>query len=308
MRATAIILGIVVAAAGCDKTAGDAPAATDVSLDLAANPDLVFHVFGDRSAPRMLPFAAIRDSELVPITLSAEGWRAFDAKYFQPGATYPTYRDGRSAGTVTVQRGMWIGAPLYTLPGCTNALPMATVAIVDTAPGGYTVEQFAMTRADTAPRVRTAMPADSIRAIAKRLGHEAGRRAGIEPGTLDSLDFRAIAITTGATPRPTIVLSFIDPRGGEGSGGGRTAHVFVIADDAGSGYAASFSHTVNGDAARADYRAFLEHLDLTGDGVSELLLAGWRYGQQTVNRVFAWRGGAWREVFVGRSSWCLDNN
>ena len=300
------MLGIVVIAVGCDKTAGEKPATSGPALDLNANPDLLFHVFGERAEPKMMPIAAIQGNSVVDINLPPEGWRALDAKYLNPGASYPIYRDGRAEGTVTILRGMWTAEPMYSLPGCAVLVPMASVALSDTT-HGFTVDQFATTRAPAVrPRTRV-VPVDTVRAIAKRIGYEVGRGVDLDSLELETLDFRAIAIETGTNPRPTIVLSFIDPRGGDvATGRGNTATVFVVADDDGTGYKASFRHAVNGDAANAEYRSFLDHLDLTGDGIDELLLEGWHFGAEAALRVLAWRNGTWREVFVGRSSWCVD--
>ena len=244
---------------------------------------------------------------MVAVNLDSAGWREFDRKYFREGQTYPTYRDGRLAGYVTVNRGMWTPEALYTLGQCRNVIPMASVSLSDTGRTRTTVLQFALTRADSTPRPRPTMTPDSVRAIAKRLGYAAGATVELSPEALDSLDFRALAIVTGARGHPTIVLSFIDPQGGDaGRGMGNTEHVFVVADNDGTGYVATFTHAWNGDAARAEFRAFVDHLDVTGDGVSEIITDVSVPGSETTTRVLSWRDGIWRESFTTRASWCLD--
>lgn len=308
MRTTALMLGIVVIAVGCDKTAGKPPAVVEPVLSLDSTPDLLFHVFGVRSDPQqqMMPIAAIHGNQIIPINLTPSGWHELDAKYFRADAAYPVFRDGLQTGTARVARGMWTGDALYSLPGCTNLIPMAAVTLTDTTKG-FTVDQFGTTRA-AATRVRgKTLPSDSVRAIAKRLGYQAGQTVDIDSTALDSLDFRAAAIETHARARPTIVASFIDPRGGdERVGRGNTSDVLVIADDDGTGYKPSFTHAVNGNASTVEYRAYLDHLDLTGSGVDQILLEGWRFGNEAVLHILAWRNGTWRDVFVGRSSWCVD--
>jgi hypothetical protein len=308
MRTTALMLGIVVIAVGCDKTGGKPPAAVEPVLNLDSTPDLLFHVFGVRSEAQqqMMPIAAIRGNEIIAINLLPTGWRELDAKYFRANAVYPVFRDGLQTGTVTVTRGMWSGDPLYSLPGCKSVIPMASVTLSDTVKA-FTVDQFGTTRtAEVRVRGKT-LPADSVRAIAKRMGYAAGRTVDLDSLALDSLDFRAAAIETHARTRPTIVASYIDPRGGdEKMGRGNTADVLVIADDDGTGYRPTFTHAVNGDASRAEYRAYLDHLDITGSGVDQILLEGWHFGSEAALHVLVWRAGTWRDVFVGRSSWCLD--
>lgn len=306
MRTAACMLGIVVIAVGCDKTGGKPPVVVEPILSLDSTPDLLFHVFGERSKPQMMPIAAIRGNDIIAINLLPNGWRELDAKYFTAGVVYPVFRDGEQSGTVTVKRGMWSGDPLYTLPGCNTVTPMAAVTLSDTATS-FTVDQFATTRA-AGVRVRgTPVPLDSIRTIAKRMGYEIGRTVDLDSALLDSLDFRAATIETHARARPTIVASFIDPRGGDVQmGRGNTTNVLIIADDDGTGYRPTFSHAVNGDASKAEYRSYLDHLDLTGSGVDQILLDGWHFGSEAALHVLAWRNGTWRDVFVGRSSWCVD--
>lgn len=302
------MLGIVVVAVGCDKTDADVPLPQGPAFQLDSNPEVVFYVFGERSAVRMMPVLTLDGKLPAAINLDAEGWRRFDERYFRAGMTYPTYRDGRLAGTLTVQRGMWDEAePLYTLPGCGQVVPMAAVTLSDTTGSGLVVSQFAMTRTDSLSRPRPTMLADSVRAIARAAGQTIAGAVEITPAELDSLDFRAIAIATGAYARPTIVVSFTDPRGGDlGPGRGHLQHAFGLADDSGSGYAPSYSHAVNGDAARAEVRGFVDHLDINGDSISEVLVDAATPGTETTTRVLAWRNGTWREVFSTRSSWCLD--
>lgn len=307
MLARAVMLGIVVAAVGCDKTGGDSAVPDGVPLDLSANPTIVFHVFGDRTDVRMMPALAVRGNAPVLITLDNAGWREFDEKYLRPGMSYATFRNGQPAGRVTVVRGMWDGDPLYTLPACRSTIPMAVVTLSDTAGGGTLVSQYAWTGADSATRPRSTMHPDSVRAIARRIGEQAASSVDISPAELDSLDFRAIAIASGTQAASTIVVTFVDPKGGDlGAGQGNTQHVMAIADDPGTGYVLSYTHAVNGDASRAEFRGFSDHFDINGDGVSEIFLDASLPGRETTTRVLAWRNGVWREVFAARESWCLD--
>jgi hypothetical protein len=314
MRSVAVIALILAGTAGCNKANDGAAAGADAAApqtDLATRPDILFQVFGEREDPRLIPVALLGPRGLEDIVLDAEGWRRFDAQYLRGGTTYTLYHDGRAHGPLTVRRGMWDQEPpLYTLPGCASLVPMASVALPDSAPPGYTVELYATARtvAARADSTLLRLSAESVTAIARRLGAESGAGAEIDAATLDSLDFRAVAIHTGTGARPTVIVSYVDPQGGdEGLGAGNTAHVLAVGDDtAGTGHRLSFSHAVNGDARTAAYRRYVDHLDLTGDGVDEILLEGWRYGGDTQLVVLAWRNGTWREVYTGRSSWCLD--
>ncbi|HVE78570.1 MAG TPA: hypothetical protein VNA89_06905 [Gemmatimonadaceae bacterium] len=316
MPRLAIVATILTLVTACDKAkelaaaakGGDADAPVGERTDLSRRPHIFFQVFGERDDPRMLPLAVIDNGTLKPIMLDAEGWRRFDAMYQRAGATYPVYRGGRPAGSVRVRQGMWEVAdrPLYSLPSCQLLTPLAAVAVSGARSQSFTVELFAATADLGANRPGGDSPA--ARAAARAVATAAAAEAGIDAATVSALSFAAVGASTGATAEPTVVGSFIDPSAEEKAGAnGGTAHVFVIADQGANGaYAPTYIHTVNGDAATAEYRRYMDHLDLTGDGVDEMLVEGWTYGGDTQLIVLGWQGGRWRETFRARPNWCLD--
>ena len=312
----AVLATILVVALGCDKAkelAGGARAQAAVpaseQLDLSSKPEILFQVFGERDDPRIIPIATIDQGRLKPIVLSAAGWKQFDAIYFRSGTSYSLFRDGRPAGTVEIRQGMWEKAnPLYSLPRCELLTPLAAVTMDNSLRTGYTVEYLASTANLGAAPSGKPFTADQAETAARALGSAVGIDAGISRRTLDSLDFRAVSIMTGTTEAPTIVASYVDP-GAEMSSGseGKTAHVFAIGDrDAAGGYQASFTHTVNGSVSSAEYRRYVDHLDVDGDGVDEIVLEGWESGGDTFLSVLSYDSGRWRESYRARSSWCLD--
>jgi hypothetical protein len=317
MPRLAFVATILTLVTACDKAkelaaaakggGGAAPTPGEMT-DLSRRPHILFQVFGEREDPRMLPVAVIASGALRPIVLDAEGWRRFDEMYQRAGATYPLYRDGRAAGSVRVRQGMWEvpDRPLYSLPSCQLLTPLASVAINGAPSQSFTVELFAST-ADLAAE-RPSGDGSAARAAARAAAAAAGAAAGIEPAALAGLSFSGVGIATGANRAPTVIGSFIDPAAEEkAAANGATAHVFVIADQgAGGGYAPTYTHTVNGDAATAEYRRYVDHLDLTGDGVDEVLVEGWVYGGDTHLIALSWRGGRWQETFRGRPNWCLE--
>jgi hypothetical protein len=101
------------------------------------------------------------------------------------------------------------------------------------------------------------------------------------------------------------VASFVDP--GNDDSDQTLGHVFVIADLKDDGtYRPTFSHAFSGTTANAEYRAYLNHLDLTGDGVQEILLEARLRGSGTYVTALSYRNGGWQEVYRSRSGWCLD--
>jgi hypothetical protein len=313
----ATLVTIVTVVAGCDKAkgfiGGDRPAPPEIApgeaLDLATRPHILFQIFGEKEDPRMIPIAAIEDGQLKKIVLSSTGWHQFDAMYLRRGKTYKLYQDGRPRGTATVRQGMWERpeTPLYTLPGCQALTPLASISVAGLTKSSYTVEALAASFERPAARAPKPLPNAELARTGRQVAMEAGAPDNVDARMLDALDFRAVAINTGATESPTIVASFIDPTATDaGSATANTVHLFVIADRDVDGYAPTMSHVVNGPIAGAVYRRFFDHLDLTGDGIDEIVAEEWRIGQETSLLVFAWTNGRWREIFRGRSSWCLD--
>ncbi len=293
-----------------DQVAGTAATAA-APLDLAKKPNILFEIFGERDEPRMVPLAVLDGKQLHNIELISNGWHQFDRLYNRPGTTYTVYHDGQAAGTVTVKQGMWThpDAPLYTLPNCQNLVPLSSVALDGKMAAGITVELLASNATLTSARAGVMMPTAMTARLARQIGTKVATSAGVPAPRLDSLDFRALAINTGATSEPTLVASFIDPNAEEAAvAGDPTSYTFVIADK-GSGsaeYTPTFTYIVNGSATRAEFRRYVDHLDIDGDGVDEIVLEAWKYGGDSYPVVLKYAGGRWHEIFRGAPNWCLD--
>jgi hypothetical protein len=320
MQRLAILATILIVATACDKAKELADAATSgrgaqaaepppaERLDLSKKPAILFQIFGEKDDPRMIPIAALVGGAIKSIVLTGPGWRQFDALYQRSGSTYSVYRDGHRVGTARVKQGMWEAPdqPLYSLPSCEQLTPLASVVTEGNIGAGYSVELFASSARLGAARGK-GMAASQASATARAVGRSVAAANDISAEALDSLDFRGLAITTGATAEPTIVASYIASNAEErANSDGTTTHLFAIADRTAAGYEATYMHAVRGAAASAEYRRYVDHLDLTGDGTDEILLEGWQYGGDTQLVVLGFRGGRWTEVFRGRSNWCLD--
>lgn len=281
------------------------------SLDPAAPPHVLYQVFGERGQPRMLPVAALVDGRIHALALSADGWRQFDSLYHAPGTVYTIYQDGRAAGTARITRPMWPegGTPLYALPGCRATTPLAAVDLKAPPPVGYLVEHLAtdapLRRSPPAERATRRGGAAGRVSEARAVAARVAEAAGMDPADLDALDFRAVTVATGAGVAPTLAISFVDPTGAASSPGNAT-HLFVLADRVGDGYVPTYSRLVRTQGSSAEYRRYVDHLDLTGDGVDELVLEGWSSGRESYMLILQFQEGRWTEVFRGRSNWCLD--
>jgi hypothetical protein len=316
MKRFALIATILLVAAGCDKAKGilgmgqsaeaDGPP-RGARLDLTKRPDIVFQLFGERDDPRMVPVAAVIDGILKPIELTASGWREFDAMYTRSNRTYSLYRDGAQIGDVRVRRGMWErrDEPLYSLPGCRLVTPLAAVSLETEARLSFTVEALAVTSGVTPQSRPPIKPVKGMDARARRLAMDVAKSAGIDTSSLTPSAFHFSAINTGATKSPTLVVSYLDPESSDRNGA--TAHVFALADEVGGGsFEPTFKHTASGSVGSAEFRRYIDHLDLNGDGVDEIVLEGWQFAGETYVSVLSYSSGEWRETFRGRSSWCLS--
>jgi hypothetical protein len=315
-----VIATILTVASGCDKVnaflkAGQAAGPPRIppgeELNLASHPVILFQVFGETGDARMVPIATISGGKLKPIQLTPDNWQRFDAQYLRRGKEYTIFQDGHASGSAAVRQGMWerAGQQLYTLPGCKTLTPLAAVsANAARVRNDFTLEFLASNGTLGVSRNAQPMPPAEIAKIARAVASDVAQAAGIKPKVLDSLDFHAVSFPSGVAKTNTIVASFIDPSAENASAtGARTTHLLIVADrDSAGAWHATFTHRINGPLAAAAFRRYFDHLDLTGDGVDEIILEGWQFGGDTFLTVLGWKGGKWQEIYRARSNWCLD--
>jgi hypothetical protein len=314
-----ITCAILVSASACDKSKARDEKPGTVSpegapaLELAAKPQLLFQVFGDRDDSQMIPLAAVVAGAIRPIGLTDAGWHELDRTFFTAGAVYPIYRDDKSVGRATVLRGMWPtdSAPLYKLPGCTSLVPRASVSLgFDQQRTDPTIEFIASSvpLAQHPAFKGTLASGSEVMKLGREFGHAVGKKADMDAAELDALDFHARQIVTGATDTPTLLVSFVDPNAGDlGGGTGHTSHLFVLADRNAAGeYEPTYRHTASGDAKTVEFQRLVDHLDVNGDGIDEIILEAWHYGADNDLVVLNFRNGQWHEALRVKQSWCLD--
>ncbi len=299
---TVAIASILSLAAGCDKRDA-APVTTLPRTSLANKPRTLFFLFGDKSDPRVLPLATLTDGKIKPIELDAAGWRKFDELYFTTGARLALLEGGVSVGDAVVRRGMWDGKdPLYKLPGCEALRPLGAVTLSGSPTSAVMLELLATSDPLPAnPKRPEATKADHDSAAA--LAIRVGQHEGLTNTARSELNQVLTVLPTGTTSRPTLLASYME----RGSGvNGRPRHVFLLGDysDSTRSYVQSYVH-VPGDTAR-EFRRMIDHADLTGDGVDEIVLEGWRSGGDSYLVFMQYKIGRWREVARGATSWCAD--
>ncbi len=297
---TALVMSILTLASACDKHTADTE---KKQTSLGGKPRALVFLFGDKADPRMLPVAMLTGTHIEPISLDSTGWHNFDRLYFAQNADFSVYQHGVPIGSASVKRGMWYGKdPLYKLPGCHVSRPLAAATLNANPEGVVMYEMLATSDSLIAAPKRTA-PTAADQDSAKEFAARAAHKEGLTNKARGELDEVLQAIPTGATSRPTLIASYLE----KGSGlTGKPRHVFVIGDysEAQQAYVTSFAH-VPGDSV-PEFRRFVDHLDLTGDGVDELLLEGWQREGESYLVILRYQNGHWREAMRTRPSWCDD--
>ncbi len=304
------MLSIVALAAGCDKArqapGDDGPLLP--SFDVGTKPPLVFQAFGSLDSTRLVPIAVIINGGVQPIVLPEEDWRRLDSLYFQAGTTYPVYRDGRPAGTVTVSRRMWEpdSQPLYALPGCREVRPMAAVALKTALPLGVSFEFLSLSASLATASASRPEPAD-LEAAVRAVTLLALRSEGLDAADIDTGSFSARAIHVSREGRATLVGNQVDANAGDtGPGSGHTTHFLVLGDDLdGKGYQVTYQHLESGEARTVEFQRVLDHVDVTGDGTDEIFVESWRYAGTSDLLVLSRANGKWRETLRMQQTWCL---
>jgi hypothetical protein len=332
MRSFLLVATILTVATGCDKAksfpreaekefeafvekvAGRDPASMRPPrpyVDLASKPTVLFQVFGERGDPRMLPLGVVENGALKPLVLSRRGWRQFEQLYTAEGATLPFYQDGQRVGAARVRESMWQqgdSAALYSLPGCRLALPLTRVALEGDVAGRASVEGLASNGTFGRARAVSSLPAGEVRRTAGDIGLLVAARLGMSPRQLDSLDFRAIPVPTGTTARPTLVISYTDPTAvtADTSRGFSFRQVFIVADVGEFGYGPTYWYNQRVGFPNPEFRRYVDHLDLNGDGVDEIIIEVSRPLEGTAYGVLQYESDRWLERFRTDPNRCLD--
>lgn len=307
MRRTAVIASILTFALGCDKPSPEAAPAVPLT-DLSSAPTVLFQVFGARDGPRAAPIAIVVGGTLQRLSLDADGWRLLDSMVFTPANRLSLYHRAQDVGFGEVVRGMWSDdGPLYTLPGCRLAVPLANLRLDATVQLEESVELLASSAPFAQPPLTKPLPAAAEvqgRTIASAVAAEA--QLGNEE--LSALDFHARWIHTGAGfEKRTLLASFLDPAGGDaGPGAGNSTNIMVLAEDSAGMLTTSFRHTASGDAKTIESMRLVNHADLDGDGVAEIIAEAWQYGGIPNLVLLKHRAGRWVETFRVSMDWCAE--
>ncbi len=279
------------------------------ATDLSGSPTILFSVFGPRDTPKLAPIALVTAEGLKPLELDEAGWKELDSSYFAPNKTLTLYRNGADAGAIEVVRGMWSseGEPLYEINGCRTVVPQALGRFGADNRFEETVELLASSvplvqKQDTRP-----FPANP-EAQGQSLASAVAAASEIGPEDLNGLDFHARWLRTGVGANGrTLLTSYIDPNAGDlGPGAGNTAVLVLLAEDSAGTFNTSYQHAKSGESRTVEFRRLLNHLDLDGDGKSELVMEAWKYAEIPSLIVLKHDGARWNETYRMSLEWCTD--
>jgi len=305
----ALPLGLVFLAAACETTEkvknalkadqGDPVWQGDSTL-LATHPEVLFRVTRDSAGPRIVPLATMGPKGFRLLTLSDRGWRSFDLEYLFAGTSLTPYRGGRALASVTTTRGMWEGAPLDTIRGCSILLPGALASLPDG------VEFF--TSGERPPlKPVTPLSAGEVQTAIDAIATLIAPAAGISMSMLPRYQRKVYVAETGNGPRPTIVVVYDDPEVAADSVrpmGARPRHLVVVLDKGVYGYKPTFTYSTLGNKLSPPRYRYLDHIDVDDDGKSELFFGLGIKGAPLYTIVLRFEVDAWHELLRNERQRC----
>ena len=301
MALRALPLGLALLSASCDTTErvknalkadrGDPVWQGDSTL-LATHPEVLFRVTRDSAGPRIVPLATMGPQGFRLLTLSDRGWRSFDIDYLFAGKSFTPYRGGRPLAPLTSTRGMWEGAPLDTVRGCSILLPGALAAL----PEGV---EFLTSGKQPPLNPVTPLSAGELQTALEAIAPLIAPAAGISMSMLPRYRREVHVAETGNGPRPTIIVVYDDPEVAPDSirpMGARPRHLVVVLDKGVYGYKPTFTYTTLGNKLSPPRYRYLDHFDVDGDGKSELFFGLGIKGAPLYTIVLRFDSDAWREM------------
>ena len=115
-------------------------------------------------------------------------------------------------------------------------MPLAAVTVPGEIAFGAAVEALASSKPLTPARGGALPDSAHLATEGRTLGQYVASHEGIPRTALDSLDFSAQALNTGAKTSPTIVIGYVDPNAAQTAERRRTAHLFVVGEKGDKGY------------------------------------------------------------------------
>lgn len=278
----ALMLGILTTA--CDR--GDRKAAGDLSVLRAASgtgavdpqwradstlivgaPGVLFRVVRTPARTQAVPVLRLGPG-YAAIALSPRGWRAFDVAYLYEGRPLTPLRGGTPLPAVRSRRGMWEGSPLDSLRGCNQLLPGGDVS----APEG--TELMVGGRA---PRyvAEAELPPGMTDDALRRLTTLVAPSVGIGMAALRRFDRTLHVVPNGNDGKASLLAIYRDPAPVTDTVdvmAQPTRFMAVLMEPGRYGPRATWQYATPGIPGTSPPLEYLGHLDMDGDGGTELVL------------------------------------
>lgn len=218
--------------------------------------------------------------------------KRFIGEYFKPGGEFRVLFGGGEDGSVRVTK--------YIEPGCVGL--WAEVSAETSARLGGEVQALATnSRTIGAGPASRRAPTETERAAALDLARAAFARNGATPALVKKMEvFNLTAADLDRDGRFELVGSF---NIGAATQDPATQTLFMIFEPTGAGFRPALTWHHRG--VEADYadRRFVDHADLDGDGVSEVIAEG-HYYESNDYFIYKRQQGRWRMVYQGGGGGC----
>ena len=209
---------------------------------------------------------------------------AFEKKYLRAGQTYRLISGGGDAGTVTVKSRSEAGI------GLTAQAELQTAAKLGGEVRALATDSELIGRKQSSRRP----PTPEERAAAVRLAKQAYRQKNVPAGFLANLaTLNLTACDLDADGTFELIGSF------EAKGANDTSHcLFLIVESQKGTPAIALTWYKQGSEATYESRRFVDHIDIDGDGVSEVVTTTGYY-ESTDYSIYKKTKGVWRSVYQG---------
>ncbi len=261
------------------------------STFLSQSPTLLLRTVRSSEGVRAIPIASVGAKGLRALNFTERGWRALDVQMLASGRSFVPYRGSGALTPVSSGRGMWEGATLDSLRGCTLLYPAAQIAVPDG------VELLTSGRTPLVEKPASVGDGE-LQEVLNVVNTLVAPSAGVSLSKMSRYKRSVSVVGTGATPSPTIVVTYEDPEELPDSVtriAERPRQLILVLDKGVYGYKPSLTIADVTTTRISPRRRFLGALDADGDGKAELYfgLANSVPRAELVTFTYRYTGDAW---------------